>query len=152
MRNVLSALKPDGEPVFIVWRSKAENDWARLHEAVVQDFLPAPGADARTCGPGPFSMTEPEVVRKQLEIAGFEDVRFEATDVPETVGDSIRNAIDFQLALGLAGEVFREAGELAEQRRPQIEAALGGALSPYQQDGRIVMPSGSWRVSACRPV
>jgi len=151
MRNILSALKPGGALVFIVWRGKADNDWARVPEAVVQDFLPVPGEDARTCGPGPFSMAEPEVVRKQLEIAGFEDVRFEATDGPVTVGDSVRNAIDFQLALGPAGELFREAGPLAEQRRDRIEAALSEALAPYQRDGRIVMPSGSWRVSARRP-
>jgi SAM-dependent methyltransferase len=151
MRKVLRALKPGGELVFIVWRSKAENAWAQVPEAVVQKFLPPPGGDARTCGPGPFSMAEPEVVKKQLEIAGFEDIRFEATDGPLTVGKSSRNAIDFQLAIGPAGEVFREAGHLAEERRGEIEAALREALAPYQQDGHIVMPSGSWRVSARKP-
>ncbi len=151
MRNVLRALKPGGELVFIVWRGKAENAWARVPEAVVQDFLPPPGEDARTCGPGPFSMAEPEVVRKQLEIAGFEDIRFDATDGPVTVGESIRNAIDFQLAMGPAGEVFREAGALAEERRAEIEAVLREALAPYLKGGRIVMPSGSWRVSARKP-
>jgi ubiquinone/menaquinone biosynthesis C-methylase UbiE len=149
MRNIRNALKPGGDLVFIVWRDLSENPWVGLPKAVVQDFLPPPGEDARTCGPGPFSMAEPEVVRKQLEIAGFGGIRFDATDGPVTVGNSLRNAVDFQLAIGPAGEVFREAGALADARRTEIEAALRRALKPYQQaDGRIVMPSASWRVSA----
>lgn len=152
MRNIRNALKPGGDLVFIVWRDLSENPWVGLPKAVVQDFLPPPGEDAQTCGPGPFSMADPDVVRKQLQIAGFEDITFDATDGPVTVGDSLRNAIDFQLAIGPAGEVFREAGKLAEDRREQIEAALRRALKPYQQaDGSIVMPSASWRVSACKP-
>jgi hypothetical protein len=43
---------------------------------------------------------------------------------------------------------FREAGHLAEGRCVLMEAALRGTLAPYQQDGQIVMPSGSWRDSA----
>lgn len=152
MRNIGDALKPGGDLVFIVWRKLSENPWVGLPKAVVQDFLPPPGEDARTCGPGPFSMAEQEVVRRQLQIAGFEDIRFDATDGPVTVGDSLRNAIDFQLAIGPAGEVFREAGALADARRDEIEAALRRALKPYQQaNGMIVMPSASWRVSARKP-
>lgn len=151
MRNIKNALRPGGELVFIVWRDLSENPWVGLPKAVVQQFLPPPGEDAHTCGPGPFSMANPIVVRRQLEIAGFEDIRFEITDGPVTVGDSIANAIDFQLAIGPAGEVFREAGQLAEDRRDQIEAALREALVPYQKDGRIVMPSSSWRVTARKP-
>jgi len=151
MRNILRALKPGGELVFIVWRSKAENVWAIVPETVVKSFLPTPGEDARTCGPGPFSMSEPDVVRKQLEIAGFDDIRFSATDGPVTAGDSLCNAIDFQLAIGPAGEIFREAGALAEDRRAEIEAALHDALAPYQQGESIVLPSASWRISARKP-
>ncbi|MDD7973813.1 class I SAM-dependent methyltransferase [Roseinatronobacter alkalisoli] len=151
LRNVRGALKPGGDLVFIVWRDIAENPWVGLPKAVVQKFLPPPGDDARTCGPGPFSMANPEVVRSQLQIAGYEDIRFNATDGPVIVGDSIRNAIDFQLAIGPAGEVFREADALAEKRRDEIEAALCDALAPYLQDGHVVMPSASWRISARKP-
>lgn len=153
MRNIFTALKPGGELVFIVWRDLSENPWVGLPKTVVQDFLPRPGENARTCGPGPFSMADPDVVRKQLQIAGFEDIDFTASDGPVTVGDSLNNATDFQLAIGPAGEVFREAGALAEARRDEIESALHAALKPWQQlDGKIVMPSASWRVCARKPV
>lgn len=149
MRNVRTALKPGGELMFIVWRDIQDNAWLGVPKQVVLDFLPPPGEDARTCGPGPFSMADPETVTKQLEIAGFEDIDFERIDGPVTVGESVEDGMRFQLALGPAGEVFREAGELAEQRRGEIEQALRDALAPYQQDdGRIVMPSSSWTITA----
>ncbi|MFW5877328.1 MAG: class I SAM-dependent methyltransferase [Myxococcota bacterium] len=151
MKNVHRALKPGGTLMFIVWRSLEENPWMALPKEVVMKFLPQPGDDARTCGPGPFSMANPEVVSKQLEIAGFEDMDFQPTDGPVTIGDSVKNAIDCQLALGPAGEVFREAGEEAEAKRPEIEQALTDALSDYLQDGKVVMPSASWTITATKP-
>lgn len=151
MRNIRAALRPGGDLMFIVWRNLEDNPWMRLPKEVVLDHLPPPGDDARTCGPGPFSMANPDVVTKQLEIAGFEGIGFERIDGPVTVGDSVENAMQFQLALGPAGEVFREAGETAERKRPEIEQALREALRPYEQDGRIVMQSSSWTITASNP-
>lgn len=150
MRNIRRALVPGGELMFVVWRCIEDNPWLGVPRQVVLDFLPPPGEDARTCGPGPFSMSEPAVVGKQLEIAGFENVRFERCDGPVTVGSSPENAMQFQLALGPAGEVFREAGEAAERRRGEIEAALRAALAPYETGSGIVMPSSSWTITATR--
>lgn len=152
MRNIRTALRPGGELVFIVWRTIDDNPWLALPKEVVLRYLPPPGEDARTCGPGPFSMANPDVVTKQLEIAGFEDIAFERIDGPVTVGDSVENAIAFQLAIGPAGEVFREAGDEAERRRAEVEQALYEALAPYEQDGRIVMPSSSWTITARKPL
>lgn len=57
------------------------------------------------------------------------------------------------LPLGPAGEVFREAGEEAEYKRPQTEAALAKAINAQKlsADG-IVMDSSSWMISATNPV
>lgn len=152
MRNIRKALLPGGDLMFIVWRDIADNPWLGLPKDVVLRFLPRPGEDARSCGPGPFSMSEADVVAKQLEIAGFNDVHFERVDGPVTVGDSLSNAIEFQIALGPAGEVYREAGDEAVRRRPEIEAALREALAPYQDaEGRVVMPSSSWCITARNP-
>lgn len=152
MRNIRSALRPEGELMFIVWRGISDNPWLGMAKEVVLRYLPQPGDDARSCGPGPFSMSNPDVVTKQLEIAGFRDINLERVDGPVTVGDSIQDAIDFQLALGPAGEVYREAGKEAERRRPEIVEALREALAPYQDGaGRIVMPSSSWCITARNP-
>lgn len=151
MRNVRGSLRPGGTLMFIVWRTIDDNPWLGLPKQVVLDFLEPPGDDARTCGPGPFSMANPEVVEKQLEIAGFEDARFERIDGPVTVGASLEEAIRFQLAIGPAGEVFREAGDEAERQRDRIEDAMREALAPYQQASGIVMPSSSWTITAKQP-
>ncbi|MBA1148832.1 methyltransferase domain-containing protein [Ectothiorhodospiraceae bacterium WFHF3C12] len=151
MRNVRKSLRPGGTLMFIVWRTIDDNPWFGLPKQVVLDFLEPPGDDARTCGPGPFSMADPEVVEQQLEIAGFEDVRFERIDGPVTVGASLEEAIRFQLAIGPAGEVFREAGEEAERQRDRIEAAMREALAPYHEASGVVMPSSSWTITARQP-
>src|SRR5262249_31928307 len=124
MRNIRSALKPGGRLMFITWRAIGDNAWAEVPKKLMLDFLPPPGEDGQTCGPGPFSMASPEVVAAQLKAAGFEDARFEPIDGDIMVGTSVDQALDFQLALGPAGEIFREAGSLAEKRRPEIEAAM----------------------------
>lgn len=151
LRNMRRSLRPGGEMVMIVWRTIDDNPWLGVPKAVVREFLPPPGEDARTCGPGPFSMADPETVTRQLEIAGFRDIGFERVDAPVLVGSSPDDAVAFQMALGPAGEVVREAGELAERQRPEIEAALKTELARYETGEGVVMASSSWKVSARNP-
>lgn len=151
LRNMRAALKPGGRMAMIVWRTLDDNPWLAAPKAIVADFLPPPGEDAQTCGPGPFSMADQETVTKMLEIAGFEEIAFERIDAPVLVGETTDDAVEFQLAIGPAGEVFREAGELAEQRRSEIETALAAELSRHQTDEGILMASSSWLITARKP-
>ena len=61
MRAIRGSLKPGGELRKICWRRKDENPlWAET-EQVVQRFLSRPAEyDADTCGPGPFSLGNPD--------------------------------------------------------------------------------------------
>ena len=151
MRNVKSALKPGGRLMFITWRAIGDNPWAEVPKKIALQFLPPPGEDAETCGPGPFSMASPDVVRAQLKSAGFDDARFEPIDSDVMIGETVDQAVDFQFALGPAGEIVREAGPLAEKRRPDIDAALRAELSRHVRDGKVYMPSGSWCITARKP-
>ncbi len=152
LRNMRSALRPGGRMVHIVWRNRADNPWLSMAKDVVLRYLPEPGADAQTCGPGPFSMSDPETVTGMMKVAGYSDIAFRRVDAPVLIGRDVADAIAFQLALGPAGEVFREAGEEAEARRGEIEAALAEAIArqKLQSDG-IVMDSSSWVISARNP-
>ncbi len=67
------------------------------------------------------------------------------------VGRTPEDAVGFQIALGPAGEVYREAGEEAERRRDDIDAALKSELSKYETPEGIVMASSSWKISARNP-
>ena len=151
LRNMRSALKPGGAMAMIVWRTLDDNPCMDLPKQVVLRFLPRPGGDADTCGPGPFSMADQAQVTRQLELAGYEAIAFERIDAPVMIGSTIDDAIEFQLAVGPAGEVYREAGELAEQRRDEIVAALRSELAPFLTPAGVIMASSSWKVSGRNP-
>jgi ubiquinone/menaquinone biosynthesis C-methylase UbiE len=152
LRNMRKALRPGGRMVHIVWRNRVDNPWLSMAKDVVLGFLPPPGPDAQTCGPGPFSMSDESTVRAMMTAAGYDEIQFRRVDAPVFVGKDVNDAIAFQLAIGPAGEVFREAGELAEQKRGQIEAALAEAINRQKIGAQgIVMDSSSWVISATNP-
>lgn len=151
LRNMRHALVPGGRMAMIVWRRIEDNPWLQRPKQVVLRHLPPPGDDARSCGPGPFSMADPDMVRLQLESAGWTDVAFERVDAPIFVGATPEEAIGFQLTLGPAGEVFREAGGAAEAKRAEIVADLEAELRPYVTGEGVVMASSSWTVTAGNP-
>jgi len=152
MRNMRLALKPGGRMVHIVWRNREDNPWLSMAKDVVLQFLPPPGEDAQTCGPGPFSMADEDMVRGMMTSAGYTDITFRQVDAPVLIGRNVEDAIDFQLALGPAGEVYREAGTQAEEKREDITRALTEAIGAQAatKDG-IVMDSSSWVISAVNP-
>ncbi len=151
LKNMRSAIRPGGAMTMIVWRTIDDNPWLGLPKQVVLGILPPPGDDARSCGPGPFSMSNQETVTGMLTSAGYVEPVFERVDAPVLCGKTVQDSIDFQLALGPAGEVYREAGELAEQRKDEVQAALSEAITPYLEDEGIVMPSSSWVITAKNP-
>jgi ubiquinone/menaquinone biosynthesis C-methylase UbiE len=148
LRNMRATLKPGGVMTMVVWRGIKDNPWLGHAKDIVLKYLPPPGDNALTCGPGPFSMADTGVVTKQLEIAGYKDIQFEQIDAELFVGNDVDDAVAFQLAIGPAGEVYREAGKLAEQRHDEIAAALKAELAKYQRPNGIIMDSSSWKVSA----
>ena len=114
-------------------------------------YLPAVKEDAATCGPGPFSMTEPEAVTRQLQIAGYTDARFERIDAEVLVGRDLDEAVAFQLAIGPAGEVYREAGKRQSASHGELVAALKDELKEFVRPEGVMMKSSSWMVTAQNP-
>ncbi len=96
-------------------------------------------------------MADTGVVTKQLEIAGYKDIRFERIDAKVFVGKDLDDAVAFQLAIGPAGEVYREAGKIAEQRHDEIAEALEAELAPFEGPDGVIMNSSSWKVTARNP-
>ena len=151
LRNMRKSLKPGGIMTMIVWRSIKDNPWLGSAKEVVLRYLPPPGENAQTCGPGPFSMADTGVVTKQLEIAGYMDIKFDQIDAKVFVGKDLDDAVEFQLAIGPAGEVYRESGKLAETRHSEIATALREQLAKYQGPNGVMMDSSSWKVTASNP-
>lgn len=152
LRNIANALAPGGRLCLVVWRRKLDNPWLHVAEGVVDPFVEEPEeTDEPTCGPGPFSMANADTVAEQLVGAGFMDIEFERCDIPYRIGADVEEAVSYNMAIGPAGEAIRLAGAQAEALRPQIEAALRDALSPYKTDGGVVLGASTWIVTARVP-
>ena len=152
LRRMRLALHPGGRMTHIVWRRREDNPAFQAAKEIALRHLPPPGEDADTCGPGPFSMGGQETVTAMMKSAGYEDVTFERVDEKIMVGTTPDECVAFALAIGPAGEVFREAGELAEARRATIEADMRAYFEGLERDERGVWAeTSSWVVSARNP-
>ena len=152
LRSIRRSLKPGGRFAHIVWRQRDENPWVAAARDVVSRFLPPPGENAQTCGPGPFSMADEQTTRAKMEAAGFTDITFQRIDAKVLVGRDIEDAVCFQLAIGPAGEIYREAGPVGEARRAEIVVALSELFEEVQaQGGGLWMDSSSWLITATNP-
>lgn len=150
LRNIRTALRPGGLFTMIVWRERTDNPWLEEAKKIALRHLPAPGDGAATCGPGPFSMADEELVRSQMRAAGFDGkVRFDRVDTPIMIGRTLDEAVNFQLALGPAGEICREAGPLFDGARGDaVIADLRAMLARHQRTDGIYLGSSSWLISA----
>jgi SAM-dependent methyltransferase len=152
LRNVRQALVPGGRLCAVVWRRKEDNLWVRRAEQVVEEYLDRPEeSDEPTCGPGPFSMANADTVSEQLRIAGFEDVSLLRCDLPLKIGNDLDHAVEFNMALGPAGEVLRLWEDRIDEIRPKIAANLREVLAEFDGPDGVFAPASTWIVSATAP-
>jgi ubiquinone/menaquinone biosynthesis C-methylase UbiE len=154
LRNVREALTPGAPLNMIVWRRKLDNEFMHRAELVVAEYLEEPeDPEAPRCGPGPFSMANADTVSDVLKHAGFEQVRLARQDLPYKVGESIEQAVEFNMALGPAAEVLRGWGGRVDEIRPKIAGDLREALADFVVDGgAVVAPASTWAVTARAPL
>ena len=152
LRNVCKALTPGGRLCAVVWRRKLDNEWVRRAELVVDQYLDHPEeTDQPTCGPGPFSMANADTVSEQLTIAGFEEVSFQRCDLPLKIGNDLDHAVEFNMALGPAGEVLRLWEDRIDEIKPKIAADLREALAEFDGPDGVYAPASTWIISARAP-
>lgn len=153
MRAIRGALKPGGRLNKICWRRKGESPFWAETEQVVQRFLSRPEEyEADTCGPGPFSLGNPETTRGILAAAGFDEIELHLRDFDYYMGRDMEEAVEALLAIGPGAELIRLNGEYGESRRPEIAEALADHYLPWQRaDGSIVGRGSVWNVTARNP-
>ena len=154
MRNIRNALKPGGTFTQIVWRRREENPWLHEAEQCVRTIVPVVSHEESGqvhCGPGPFSMSGPDMVSGMLRGAGFERISFERFDCDICIGRDADDAIEFAMALGPAGEILRLAGHEGERLKPQVIAALRQTLAPYVRADGVWAPSSTWFITSTNP-
>ena len=154
MRNIREALKPGGTFSQIVWRKREDNPWLHEAELRVREIVPVTlheETDQVHCGPGPFSMSGPDMVSSMLKSAGFKGITFERFDADICIGRNLEDAIEFAMALGPAGEIIRLAGAEGDRHKPQVAAALRDTLSKFQRKDGVWGPSSTWFITARNP-
>jgi SAM-dependent methyltransferase len=152
LRNIREALVPGGLFCAVVWRRKLDNEWVHRAEQVVEQYLEHPEeTDEPTCGPGPFSMANADTVTEQLKLAGFEQISLRRSDLPLKIGSDLDQAIEFNMALGPAGEVLRLWGDRVDEIRPKIAAELREALVEFDGPDGVFAPASTWIIAARAP-
>jgi SAM-dependent methyltransferase len=154
LRNIRGSLSPGGRLVGAVWRRKLDNEWLHRAEQATEQYLEEPEEpeDVR-CGPGPFSMANPDTVSEQLQIAGFERPTFTRCDIPIKIGNDLDHAVAFNMALGPAAELLRICpAEEVDRLRPKVERDIRSVLADYvEDDGLVLGPASTWIVTATLP-
>ena len=149
LRNVRHALSPGGRLVSVVWRRREDNPWMYRAEQVVKPLVEIPEeTDEARCGPGPFSMANADTLSQMLLSAGFADVAFERLDLPYKIGNTMDEAVEFNLALGPAAEAVRLAGDQGDAMRPQLAGLLREALGEFETSEGLFASSSVWIVTA----
>ena len=148
MANLRRATRPGGRLLMIVWRRIEDNAPFWTAKQIARKHLPPPPDEAPSCGPGPFSMADADTVGAILKSAGWSEITFERVDADIWIGDTVDDALAFQVAIGPAGEIVRDAGALGEEKRPVIIEELRGTLAQFQTPRGVFMPTSSWCVTA----
>lgn len=149
LRNVRQALAPGGRFCAVVWRRKLDNEWVHRAEQVVEGYLDHPEeTDEPSCGPGPFSMANADTVSEQMKIAGFEEISLRRCDLPLKIGSDLDHAVEFNMALGPAGEVLRMWEDRIDEIRPKIAADLREALAEFEGPDGVYAPASTWIIGA----
>jgi ubiquinone/menaquinone biosynthesis C-methylase UbiE len=153
MRAIRGALKPGGGLRKVCWRRKQDSPFWAETEQVVERFLSRPEEyEADTCGPGPFSLGNPETLTGILEAAGFTAIELQARDFDYFMGKDMAEAVDSLLAIGPGAELIRLNGEHGESLRGEIAAALADHYAAWQRaDGAIIGRGSVWLVAATNP-
>ena len=154
MRNIRKALKPGGVFSQIVWRKREDNPWLHDAELRVREIVPVVSHEQTSavhCGPGPFSMSGPDMVSSMLKSAGFERITFERFDTDICIGRDLDDAVEFAMALGPAGEIIRLAAAEGEALKPAVVLALRETMGRYVRDDGVWAPSSTWFIRAENP-
>ncbi len=141
--NLAQALRPGGRLVLLSWQPVARNEWIQriLGALAAGRDLPVPPPDA----PGPFSLSDPEVVRTVLGRTGYVDVALSDLTEPMYFGPTAAQATAFML--GLNEWMLRD---LDEARRRQAEEALAAVMAGAEGRDGVELGSATWLVTATR--
>jgi SAM-dependent methyltransferase len=144
--NVASAIRPGGRLVFVCWQDLARNEWIMVPAGGALSYVPFPDLGPEGA-PGPFSLADPDRIRRVLTEAGFEGIEVNEITEQMFLGDDAADATEFLQGTGMARLLF--GGVDADTELRAIDA-VRDALEPHVQPEGIWLGSGAWLVAATR--
>lgn len=151
--NVAASLTAHGRLAFVCFMSPGANPFITVPTAAALAVLNGPLNGPRMPPPGaagPFSLADPDEVRRTLDSAGFEsvdvapgpdEVTLGRADTLDDLDDLARQALEqnpLVMSLLVGNPAAREAA---------VEAAAG-ALRDHLHDGEVRLGAGTWIVQA----
>lgn len=144
--NLRRAMKADGRLACTVWRSFADNAWAKVPLDAARSILP-PQPTPEPLAPGPFAFADADRVFRILSKAGWRDVRCTRRDAPMRISAArqLDSATEFATRVGPLARALADAPP--ELRRPARDL-VAKALETHDGPDGITLPGSIWIVSA----
>jgi len=133
--NFHRILRLSGTLAFSCWRSLQDNELDHFPLSVV-------GVQS-SVDEGPFSVADPEHIRRTLEVAGFKEIIIQSHDEKVSSGDL--DAMTWVLLkVGPLGKIVRENPALVSTTEPLLREALAALGDP----SRVQLLASVWIVTA----
>ncbi len=145
--NLARATRPDGRMVLLTWQELARNEWVGAVRGAFAcgRTLPVPPRGA----PGPFGLSDPDLVRSTLEAAGWRDVELDDVQVPFRAGADADDAYAFVVGTGIVRGLGQDLD--ADQRRAAFDALRATIdADDTGTDAGVVFGSAAWIIHAVR--
>jgi SAM-dependent methyltransferase len=142
--NIGGAIRPGGRLAVLVWQDMANNEWIMTSAGAALEHVPMPDLGAPGA-PGPFSLADPDRIRKVLDSAGYRDVEISPVEKPMRLGDDADDAVTFLRGTGLARALFDKADPASAERALQ---AVTEALRPHEEPDGVRLNGAAWLVVA----
>lgn len=139
--NIARALRPGGRLVLLAWQPLARNEWLSSFRAAVAvgRELPVPQED----GPSPFSLSDPDRVRRLLTGAGFDDVRQTSLTEQMYFGANPDDACEH-----ISTQMAWMVADLDDTAKATALANLHADMTSHHTDRGVRYDSASWLIEA----
>ena len=143
--NIGAALTPQGRLAVYAWREIGRNEWvSEMRDALaVGRQLGEPPPDA----PTPFSLADPDRVRRILGAAGFTDVALEPVDEPLEFGADADDAYGFMSGVGIVHGLTQD---LDDAKKAEALAALRATVDAHETPDGVLFGTSAWLITARR--
>ena len=143
--NIGRGLRSGGTLAVLAWRELRRNEWLmELRSALAMGRqLPEPPPEA----PTPFSLADPDRVRRILGDAGYTDVGFEPVDEPVDFGRDVDDAFAFTQVMGIVEGLSHD---LDADARATAMDNIRKLLGEHETSEGVLLGASAWLITARR--